>query len=105
MHIGFHRKSRRRQNALGGFHVRAVESEAFGEFQPAFDPAFAAHVAVMIFDPVPPFLTDGAVSETRDHDRILDWYRALIKVAVQRPRLYLSLVQLAAVQQSMERMQ
>src|SRR3569833_849901 len=105
MYIRFDRKTRRRQNALGGFHIGAVKPETFGELQPAFDAAFAAHVAVMIFDSVAPFLADGPVPETRDHDRVLDRYRALIKVAVQRPRLDLSLVQLAAVQQPMERMQ
>ena len=105
MHIGVHRKSRRRQNALGGFHIRAVQPKALGQLQPALDAALGARLAVMIFDPVPPFLPDAAVAEARDHDGVLDRYGALVIIAVKRPRLHLSLVQLAAVQQPMKRMQ
>ena len=105
VHISLHRETRRRQNAFGGFHIGVVEPEALGQLQPALDAAFAADVAVMILDPVPPFQPGGAVAETRDHHRVLDRDRALVIIAVQRPGLHLSLVQLAAMQQAMERMQ
>src|SRR5882672_4206186 len=105
MHIGFDRKARRRQDAFGRLDISAVEPEAFGEFQPAFDAALGADVAVMVLDPVPPFHPYGAVAEARDHDRVLERDRALIIIAVQRPGLHLALVQLAAMQQPMERMQ
>src|SRR5579872_717178 len=59
----------------------------------------------MVFDPVPPFLADAAVAETRDHDRVFDWNRALVIIAVERPGLYLPLVELAAVQQAVKRVQ
>ena len=68
-------------------------------------PPSATDVAVVILDPVPPFHADVAVAEARDHDRILDRDRALVIVAVQRPGLHLALVELAAMQQVMERMQ
>ena len=105
MHIGFHRKARRRQDAFGRFHIGAVEAEALGQLQPALDAAFGAEIAVMVLDPVPPFEPGGAVAEARDHHRVLDRDRALVIIAVQRPGLHLALVELAAVQQPMERMQ
>src|SRR5882724_11247773 len=105
MHIGFDREARRGQNAFGRFHIGAVEPEAFGELQPALDAALGADVAVMVLDPVPPFHPDGAVAEARDHHRVLERDRALIIIAVQRPGLHLALVQLAAMQQPVKRMQ
>ena len=98
MHIGIDRKPRRRKDAFGGFHVDAVEPQSFGQLQPALDAAFGAEVAVMILQSVPPFAPDAAVAEARDHHGILDRNGALVIVAVQRPGLHLSLVQLAAVQ-------
>src|SRR5882762_3880348 len=59
----------------------------------------------MVLDPVPPFKPDAAVAEARDHHRVLDRNGALVIIAVQRPGLHLSLVQFAAVQQPVERMQ
>src|SRR5215510_12767932 len=59
----------------------------------------------MILDAVPPFQPRGAVAEARDHHRVLDRDRALVIVPVQRPGLHLALVQLAAVQEFMKRMQ
>ena len=105
MHIGVDRKARRRQDAFGGFHIGAVEPEPFGQLQPALDAAFGAEIAVMVLDPVPPFEPDAAVAEARDHHGVLDRNRALVIIAVQRPGLHLSLVQLAAVQQPVKRMQ
>jgi hypothetical protein len=105
MNVGFHRKARRRQNALGGFDIGAVEPQSFGQLQPALDAALSAEIAVVILYPVPPFATYATIAETRDHHGILDRYRALVKVAVQRPGLHLPLVQLAAVQQPVKRVQ
>src|SRR6202158_2782162 len=59
----------------------------------------------MVLDPVPPFKTDAAVAEARDHHGVLDRNGALIIVAVQRPGLHLALVQFAAVQQPVKRVQ
>src|SRR5439155_7198125 len=98
MHVGIDRKAGRGKDAFGGFHVSAVEPEALSELQPALDAAFGAGVAVVVFDPMPPFAPDAAVAETRDHHGILDRNGALVIVAVQRPSLHLSLVQLAAMQ-------
>ena len=64
-----------------------------------------ADVAVMVLDTMPPFQADFTVAKARDHHRILDRDRGLVIVAVQRPGLHLALVELAAVQQPMERMQ
>src|SRR5258705_1356140 len=105
MHIGFDRKARRGKNALGGFHIGAVEPKPFGQFQPALDAAFGAEVTVMILDPMPPFEPDAAIAEARDHHGVLDRYRALVIIAVQRPGLHLALVQFAAMQQPVKRMQ
>src|SRR5882757_1210900 len=105
MHIGFDREAGRWQNALGRFHIGAVEPESFGEFQPALDAALGADVAIMVLDAVPPFHPDAAVAKTRDHHRVLDRDRALIIIAVQRPGLHLALVELAAMQQAVKRMQ
>ena len=105
MHIGLHREARRRQDAFGRFHVGRVEAEAFGQLEPALDAALGADIAVMVLDAVAPFQPRGAVAEARDHHRVLDRDRALVIVAVQRPGLHLALVELAAVQQLMERMQ
>src|SRR5437016_2606373 len=105
MHIGLHRKARRRQNAFGRFHIGAIEPEPLGQLQPALDAALAAEVAVMVFNPVPPFLPDAAIAETRDHDGVLQRDGALVIVAVQRPGLHLALVELAAMQETMKRMQ
>src|SRR5262249_11091872 len=79
--------------------------KTFSQLQPAFDAALAADIAVMILDAVAPFHACRAVAEARDHDRVLDRNRALVKVAVQRPGLHLALAELAAVQKLMERMQ
>ena len=105
MHIGFDREARRRKNALGRFHVSRVEPEPFRQLEPALDAAFGADIAVVVLDAMPPFETRGTVAKPRDDHRILDRDRALVIVAVQRPCLNLSLVELAAVQQMMERMQ
>src|SRR5262249_40757131 len=43
--------------------------------------------------------------EARDHHGVFDRDRALVIIAVQRPGLHLTLVELAAVQQAVERMQ
>src|ERR1700733_4936595 len=105
MHVSFNRKTRRRQNAFGGFDVSRIEAQSFGQLQPALDAALGAGIAVMVFDPVPPFHADVAVAKARDHHRILDRDRALVIVAVERPGLHLSLVELAAVQQPVKGMQ
>src|SRR4030088_2380733 len=59
----------------------------------------------MIFYSVPPLQPDAAVAEARDHHRVLDRNGALVIIAVQRPGLHLSLVELAAMQQTVKRMQ
>jgi hypothetical protein len=59
----------------------------------------------MILDPMAPFLPDTAVAEPRDHDGVLQRNRALVIIAIERPGLDLALVQLAAVQQPVKRMQ
>src|SRR6202035_1989180 len=94
-----------RQYAFGGFHVRGVEPEAFGQLEPALDAALATGVSIMILDTVAPFHPDLAVAEARDHHCILQRNGGLIVVAVQRPGLHLAFVELAAVQEPMERMQ
>src|SRR4029077_340493 len=48
---------------------------------------------------------DTAVAEPRDYHRVLDRDGALVIVAVQRPGLHLALVQFAAMQQPVKRMQ
>src|SRR5258708_39687858 len=83
----------------------AVQAQSLGQLQPAFDAAPGADIAAMIFNAMPPFEANAAVAEPRDHHRILDRYRALVIIAVQRPGLHLALVQLAAMQQPMKRMQ
>src|SRR6266481_1091854 len=105
MHIGFHRKARGGEDAFGRFHIGAVEPKSLGQLEPALDAALVAWVAVVILDPVPPFAPDAAVAKARDHDRVLERYRALVIIAVQRPGLHLAFVELAAVQQAMKRMQ
>src|SRR5207302_2878228 len=81
------------------------EPEPLGQLQPPLDAAFGAEVAIMVLDPMPPFAPDAAIAEARDHHGILDRNCALVIVAVQRPGLHLSLVQLATVQQPVKRMQ
>jgi len=98
-------KARGGQNAFRRFDVSAVEPKPFRQLQPALDAAFGADIAVVIFNSVPPFQPDAAVAEARDHHGVLDGDRALVIIAVQRPGLYLPLVQLAAVQQPVKRMQ
>jgi hypothetical protein len=105
MHVGLHRKPRRGQDAFGRFHIGAVEPEPLGQFQPALDTALAADIAVVILDAVPPFDPCGAVAEPGDHHRVLERDRALVEIAVQRPGLHLSLVELSAMQQPVEWMQ
>src|SRR5258708_3651657 len=100
-----HDTARRGEDAFGRFHVSGVEAETFGQLQPALDAAFGADIAVMVFDAVPPFQPRGAVAEARDHHRVLDRDGALVIIAVQRPGLHLALVQLAAVQEPVKRMQ
>src|SRR6266540_2312192 len=105
MNVGVDRESRRRKDAFGGFDICAVEAESFGQLQPALNAALRAKIAVVILEPVSPLDPDAAVAEARDDNRVLDRNRALIVVAVERPRLNLSLVQLAAVQEPMKRVQ
>src|ERR1700709_586473 len=105
MDIGIHRKARRRKDALRGLDISAVEPKTFSELQPAFDTALGIEISIVILNAMPPFETDIAVAKTRDHHRILDRNGALVVVAVQRPGLHLSLIELAAVQQPMKRMQ
>src|SRR5260221_4347885 len=54
---------------------------------------------------MPPLDAGGAVAEPGDHHRVLERDRALVIITVQRPGLHLALIELAAVQQPMERMQ
>src|SRR6185503_2943686 len=56
-------------------------------------------------DAVPPFDPCGGVAETGAHHRVLARDRAPVEIAVQRPGLHLPLVELAAMQQPVERMQ
>ena len=72
MHIGFDRKTRRRQNALGGLHIPAVEAETFGQLQPTLDAAFASDVAIMILDAVSPFPPGIKIAKPRDYHRVFD---------------------------------
>src|SRR5690606_19339744 len=95
----------RRQDALGRLDIGAIEAEAVGQLQPAVDAALAADLAVMVLDAVAPFEARGAVAEARQDDGVLDRDGALIIEAVERPGLNLPLVQLAAVQKLMERME
>src|SRR6202051_1763667 len=59
----------------------------------------------MVLDPMPPFHPDAAVAEPRDHHGVLERNGALVIVTIQRPGLHLSLVELAAMQQPVKRMQ
>src|SRR6202453_5054081 len=105
MHIGVHGEPRRRQDALGRFHIGAVQPQSLGQLEPALDAALGSEIAVMILDSMTPFEPDAAVAKARDHDGILDRNGALVIIAVQRPGLHLPLVQLAAVQQPVKWMQ
>src|SRR6476661_4583787 len=98
MHVSFDRKAGRGQYAFRGFYIGRIEPKPLGQFQPALNTALSADVTVMILDPMPPFETDAAIAKARDHYRIFDRDCALVIIAVQRPGLHLSLVQLAAVQ-------
>ncbi len=59
----------------------------------------------MVLDPVPPFEPDVAVAKREITTASLIGIVLWLIVAIQRPGLYLPLVQLAAVQQPVKRMQ
>ena len=105
MDIGLDREFRRRQRAFLAHDVVAVEPEAVGQDQPALDAALVLAVAVVVGDAVEPFAAELPVVAAAHEGSVLARDRRLIDVAVQRPRLHLPLVQLAAVQEVVERVQ
>lgn len=58
----------------------------------------------MVVNAVDPFTPQFAVVHAAHESRVFAWHGLLIAVAVKRPGLHLALVQLAAVQELMERM-
>ena len=105
MDVGLDREFRRRQRAFLAHHVVAVEAETVGEDEPALDAALVLAEAVVVGDAMEPFAAEVAVVAAAHEGSVLQRDRRLIAVAVQRPRLHLPLVQLAAVQETVERVQ
>src|SRR5271166_5121368 len=95
---------RSRKNATGGYDVVAVEAHAFGQPQPALDPARLIAVPVMVHQPRPPCPSKLGRRQASDQRRVLRWNVALVVVSVQRPCLNLAQGQLSAVHPFMERM-
>ena len=105
-HIGFAGVARGRQRAVHALHVVAVEPQAVGQHQPALEPAllFGQH-AVVIVDAMDPFAAQLAVVRAAHEGGVLARHGFLIAIAVERPGRDLALVELAAVQHLMERME
>ena len=85
-------------------HVIAGKAEPVGENQPALDAARFLAEPVVVVDAVDPFAPQLAIMRAAHEGGVLARHRFLIAIAVERPGLHLPLVQLAAVQQLMERM-
>ena len=87
-----------RAGRLLGHHIGAVEAEAVGQDQPAFDAALLLAEPVMIVDAADPFAAQFAVVGARHQRGVLARHGVLIAIAVERPGLHLALVHLAAMQ-------
>ncbi len=101
--VGFHREARARQRTLPGDDVGAIEAQRVGQHQPALDAALLAAVAVVVEQAMHPLAAQLAVVRAGHQRGVLARHRRLVAVAVERPRLHLALVELAAVQEAMER--
>ena len=104
MHIGVHGEARLGQDQRGAFHDRAIKANPLGQLEPALDAAGLAAVTVMILDPPPPFAPFLGRRQASHQRGILGRDRGLIIIAIERPGLHLCPVQLAIMQQAMERM-
>src|SRR6185437_8724195 len=103
--IGLDGKARRRQGARHGGDIGAIEAETVGQGKPAGDAATTRRVAGVIDEALAPDAAQLAVAGPRDERGILAWDGALIAIAVERPGLHLPLVQPAAMQQPVKRVQ
>ena len=83
--------------------VVAVEAEAVGQHEPALDAAGVVARAVVLEHAMDPVAAQLAVVDAADEGGVLARDGGLIAVAVERPGRDLALVQLAAVQELMER--
>ena len=97
-HVGFDGEDGGGQGAPPRHHVLAVEAEAVGQHEPALDAAGVLAKAVVLEHAVDPVAPQLAVEDARDERGILARHGGLVAVAVERPRLHLPLVELAAVQ-------
>src|SRR5262249_790061 len=93
-----------RQHPAQGFDVAADEADALRQHQPPLDAALARRRAVVVDDAVDPFAAEGRILGARHQAGVLERNAALVVEAVEDPGLHLSLVQLAFVQQAVERM-
>ena len=95
---------RRRQRAAHRGDIFAVEPEAVGQDEPAFDPARFVAKAIVVVDAADPCAPQFAVMHPAHEGGVLARHGLLIAIAVERPGLDLRFAQLAAVQKLMERM-
>jgi hypothetical protein len=92
------------QRAATRDHIIARQAEPVGEHQPALDAAGLVAEPVVVMDAVNPLAAQFAIMGAAHEGGVLARHSLLIAIAVQSPGAHLILVQLAAVQQLMERM-
>lgn len=100
--IGADGKACRRQHALEGDNVFALEAEAFAKTQPALDAALAIGAAIMVDEALAPGPPQGGVVEACDQAGVLARDRRLIGIAIEGPGLNLALAAGARMQALME---
>src|SRR5262245_11929054 len=105
VHVGLDREPRGGQQPRKRDDIVAVESDPVRQLEPARDAAVALAFAVMVDEAAAPFPPQRRIVAARDQAGIFDRDHRLVIVAVERPGLNLALGALAAVQQTVERMQ
>src|SRR5215469_14490768 len=102
MDIGVDGKAGARQDARRRFDIGAIETNPFGQLEPALDPAGGSAVTVMVDEAGAPVPSQLGCGKPGDQCCIFDRYLLLVIEPVERPGLHLATVKLAAVQQLMK---
>ena len=102
--IGLHREARARQQGTARFDQLAWQAQRVGEVQPTRDAAVAGAVAIVVENALAPDAAQCGVFHPRQDRRIFQRNAALVFKTVQCPGLHLAAIELAVVQQCMERM-
>src|SRR5262245_16681320 len=103
MDVSVYGKTSRGKNAFAADGMDACQAGCFDKFEPFFNAAGSAAVAIMIHQTFAPGDAKALIVRASKECGVLSWNMALVVVAIERPSLHLAAAQRSFVHEFVKR--